>query len=120
MLACAVCRTDLHAVDGDLPLPVLPIVPDHESIPPADSSAGMNVVHATMDPDEFVRAQPGPTAASSSALVKMNLPGARIGSVVTTIVSFAPKLPSSSSFRCGPRLRTSKGCRFSRKIDPPQ
>ncbi|MFG1424377.1 zinc-dependent alcohol dehydrogenase family protein [Roseixanthobacter liquoris] len=30
--ACAVCRTDLHVVDGDLPNPVLPIVPGHEII----------------------------------------------------------------------------------------
>jgi len=27
--ACAVCRTDLHVVDGDLPDPKLPIVPGH-------------------------------------------------------------------------------------------
>lgn len=30
--ACAVCRTDLHVVDGDLPDPVLPIVPGHEIV----------------------------------------------------------------------------------------
>ncbi|MEP7295599.1 MAG: zinc-dependent alcohol dehydrogenase family protein [Burkholderiales bacterium] len=30
--ACAVCRTDLHVVDGDLPLPKLPIVPGHEIV----------------------------------------------------------------------------------------
>jgi len=30
--ACAVCRTDLHVVDGDLPNPKLPIVPGHEVI----------------------------------------------------------------------------------------
>src|SRR5438093_13447266 len=30
--ACAVCRTDLHLVDGDLPNPNLPIVPGHEII----------------------------------------------------------------------------------------
>ncbi|MFG1398140.1 zinc-dependent alcohol dehydrogenase family protein [Roseixanthobacter pseudopolyaromaticivorans] len=30
--ACAVCRTDLHVVDGDLPNPVLPIVPGHEIV----------------------------------------------------------------------------------------
>ncbi|MDK1385868.1 alcohol dehydrogenase catalytic domain-containing protein, partial [Sinorhizobium sp. 8-89] len=28
--ACAVCRTDLHVVDGDLPQPKLPLVPGHE------------------------------------------------------------------------------------------
>ncbi|MHB8879086.1 MAG: zinc-dependent alcohol dehydrogenase family protein [Myxococcaceae bacterium] len=28
--ACAVCRTDLHVVDGELPNPVLPLVPGHE------------------------------------------------------------------------------------------
>ncbi len=28
--ACAVCRTDLHVVDGELPHPKLPLVPGHE------------------------------------------------------------------------------------------
>ncbi len=28
--ACAVCRTDLHVVDGELPNPKLPLVPGHE------------------------------------------------------------------------------------------
>ena len=30
--ACAVCRTDLHVVDGDLPHPKLPLIPGHEII----------------------------------------------------------------------------------------
>jgi propanol-preferring alcohol dehydrogenase len=30
--ACAVCRTDLHVVDGDLREPTLPLVPGHEII----------------------------------------------------------------------------------------
>jgi propanol-preferring alcohol dehydrogenase len=30
--ACAVCRTDLHVVDGELPDPKLPIIPGHEII----------------------------------------------------------------------------------------
>ncbi|WP_375293513.1 alcohol dehydrogenase catalytic domain-containing protein [Novosphingobium sp. G106] len=30
--ACAVCRTDLHVVDGDLPNPVLPVIPGHEIV----------------------------------------------------------------------------------------
>jgi len=30
--ACAVCRTDLHVVDGELRLPRLPIVPGHEIV----------------------------------------------------------------------------------------
>src|SRR5918993_4917279 len=30
--ACAVCRTDLHVVDGDLPDPNLPLVPGHEIV----------------------------------------------------------------------------------------
>jgi len=32
VLACAVCRTDLHVIDGELPDPVLPIVPGHEIV----------------------------------------------------------------------------------------
>src|SRR5574340_735630 len=30
--ACAVCRTDLHVVDGELPEPRLPLVPGHEIV----------------------------------------------------------------------------------------
>ncbi|MEX2523679.1 MAG: zinc-dependent alcohol dehydrogenase family protein [Gammaproteobacteria bacterium] len=30
--ACAVCRTDLHVVDGELPDPKLPLIPGHEII----------------------------------------------------------------------------------------
>lgn len=32
VLACAVCRTDLHVIDGDLPAPALPLVPGHEVV----------------------------------------------------------------------------------------
>lgn len=30
--ACGVCRTDLHLVDGELPDPILPIIPGHEIV----------------------------------------------------------------------------------------
>lgn len=30
--ACAVCRTDLHVVDGELPEPKLPLVPGHQIV----------------------------------------------------------------------------------------
>ena len=30
--ACGVCRTDLHLVDGELPDPLLPIIPGHEIV----------------------------------------------------------------------------------------
>ncbi len=30
--ACAVCRTDLHIVDGELPEPALPLIPGHEIV----------------------------------------------------------------------------------------
>jgi alcohol dehydrogenase, propanol-preferring len=30
--ACAVCRTDLHIVDGELPFPKLPLVPGHQIV----------------------------------------------------------------------------------------
>ena len=32
MRACAVCRTDLHVVDGELPDPKLPLIPGHEIV----------------------------------------------------------------------------------------
>jgi propanol-preferring alcohol dehydrogenase len=30
--ACGVCRTDLHIIEGDLPLPKLPLVPGHQVV----------------------------------------------------------------------------------------
>lgn len=30
--ACAVCRTDLHVVDGELPNPKVPLIPGHEVV----------------------------------------------------------------------------------------
>jgi propanol-preferring alcohol dehydrogenase len=32
VLACAVCRTDLHIVDGELPDPKLPLIPGHQIV----------------------------------------------------------------------------------------
>ncbi|SFV32952.1 zinc-dependent alcohol dehydrogenase family protein [Thermoflavifilum thermophilum] len=32
VIACGVCRTDLHVVDGELPDPLLPLIPGHEII----------------------------------------------------------------------------------------
>src|SRR5574337_623805 len=37
VLACAVCRTDLHVVDGELPAPRLPLVPGHEIVGVVDA-----------------------------------------------------------------------------------
>ena len=32
VLACGVCRTDLHVLDGELPDPKSPIIPGHEIV----------------------------------------------------------------------------------------
>ena len=32
VMACGVCRTDLHVVDGELPSPQVPIIPGHEIV----------------------------------------------------------------------------------------
>ena len=37
MDACAICRTDLHVIDGDLPNPALPLIPGHEIVGVVDS-----------------------------------------------------------------------------------
>src|SRR5213594_3661395 len=34
---CGICRTDLHTVEGDLALPVLPIVPGHQIVGTVDA-----------------------------------------------------------------------------------
>jgi propanol-preferring alcohol dehydrogenase len=39
--ACAVCRTDLHVVDGELQNPKLPIIPGHEIVGIVDSLAAI-------------------------------------------------------------------------------
>ena len=44
VLACGVCRTDLHLVDGELPDPSLPIVPGHEAVAIAED-VGNGVEH---------------------------------------------------------------------------
>ncbi len=40
VLACGVCRTDLHVVDGELPNPRLPIIPGHEIVGRIDAIGG--------------------------------------------------------------------------------
>lgn len=45
--ACAVCRTDLHVVDGDLPNPKLPIIPGHEIVGIVDA-LGSGVTEQTI------------------------------------------------------------------------
>lgn len=32
IVACGICRTDLHIVDGELPNPVLPVIPGHQIV----------------------------------------------------------------------------------------
>ena len=44
VLACGVCRTDLHLVDGELPDPALPVVPGHEVVAVAEE-VGQGVEH---------------------------------------------------------------------------
>jgi propanol-preferring alcohol dehydrogenase len=49
VLACGVCRTDLHVVDGDLREPTIPVVPGHEIVGCVEA-IGQNVTtHAIGD-----------------------------------------------------------------------
>jgi propanol-preferring alcohol dehydrogenase len=44
--ACAVCRTDLHVVDGELPEPKLPLIPGHEIVGRVESTGtAVNHLH---------------------------------------------------------------------------
>ncbi len=47
VLACGVCRTDLHVVDGELPHPQVPIIPGHEIVGRVDA-LGTGVVGLQM------------------------------------------------------------------------
>jgi propanol-preferring alcohol dehydrogenase len=48
VLACGVCRTDLHVVDGELPNPQVPIIPGHEIVGRIDA-LGASVAGLHMD-----------------------------------------------------------------------
>jgi propanol-preferring alcohol dehydrogenase len=49
--ACAVCRTDLHVVDGELPNPKLPLIPGHQIVGRVDElGPGTNPPSAIRDP----------------------------------------------------------------------
>ncbi|HZO96303.1 MAG TPA: zinc-dependent alcohol dehydrogenase family protein [Gaiellaceae bacterium] len=43
VLACGVCRTDLHVVDGELPRPKLPLVPGHQIVGEAGDGRRLGV-----------------------------------------------------------------------------
>jgi alcohol dehydrogenase, propanol-preferring len=46
VLACGVCHTDLHVVEGDLPLPRLPLIPGHQIVGVVDSVGEGSHEHA--------------------------------------------------------------------------
>jgi alcohol dehydrogenase, propanol-preferring len=44
---CAICHTDLHIVEGDLPLPKIPVVPGHQIVGTVDSlGSGVHTLKA--------------------------------------------------------------------------
>jgi alcohol dehydrogenase, propanol-preferring len=43
VLACGVCRTDLHVVDGELPRPKLPLVPGHQIVGESEDGRRLGV-----------------------------------------------------------------------------
>jgi alcohol dehydrogenase, propanol-preferring len=47
--ACGVCRTDLHVVDGELPDPVMPVIPGHEIVGVVDALGAGVTAHAVGD-----------------------------------------------------------------------
>jgi alcohol dehydrogenase, propanol-preferring len=63
--ACAVCRTDLHVVDGDLPHPRLPLIPGHEIV---------GVVDAVGEGDP-----PGAPSTAGTPPPALPPPGTRVG-----------------------------------------
>jgi len=66
--ACAVCRTDLHVVDGELPSPALPLIPGHQIVGTV-VALGPEVEHARPEgggrepPGSEPRAGRGPSGA---------------------------------------------------------
>lgn len=44
---CAICRTDLHVIEGDLPRATLPIIPGHQIVGVVDQHGGEDCAQAT-------------------------------------------------------------------------
>ncbi len=49
VLACGVCRTDLHVIDGELPDPMIPVVPGHEIVGQVEAVGRSVTTHALGD-----------------------------------------------------------------------
>src|SRR5687768_17135613 len=49
VLACGVCRTDLHVIDGELPNTAIPIVPGHEIVGRVEAVGRDVTTHAPGD-----------------------------------------------------------------------
>ena len=49
VLACGVCRTDLHVVDGELPDPLIPVIPGHEIVARVEAVGTHVSTHAVGD-----------------------------------------------------------------------
>ena len=73
--ACACCRTDLHVVEGDLDLPVLPIVPGHQVV--GRRGRGRRRLHRA------ARRRPGRCAVVASHVRSVRLLPARGGEPVS-------------------------------------
>ncbi len=69
VLACGVCRTDLHIVDGELPSHRMPIVPGHEVVGFVDAIGdgvrGVEIGHRMGLPWSAAPAAPAATAPAS-------------------------------------------------------
>ena len=49
VVACGVCRTDLHVIDGDLTEPTIPVVPGHEIVAVVEAVGESVTTHAPGD-----------------------------------------------------------------------
>ena len=54
---CAVCRTDLHVVDGELPDPKLPLIPGHQIVGHVEA-VGMQALGAAEGGGEGLQGDP--------------------------------------------------------------
>ena len=66
VLACGVCRTDLHLVDGELPNPTIPVVPGHEIVGRIEAVGG-EVTTLVPGHASVFRGSVGPAARVTSA-----------------------------------------------------
>ena len=92
--ACAVCRTDLHIVDGELPKPKLPLIPGHEIVGRVEEIGRARENNFARAIESEFRGWAGPVVNANSAVpIAKIFAGVRVSPVIPSM-AVTPNSPS--------------------------